>query len=219
MTNSINVVIAGASGVGKTTLVERIGQMSFASEGTLSVARRLVTREQRPGESHSESDFVSKRELGWLQCTGAVRFIWSREMSDRTEYYGFHIPDETDIVIYPSNDAIIPHLARFERLIGAVSLLIVLTCPQDVRESRLMGRSPELWADKPQIQHRLATAKLPDVELNPVVLPSLDLEATATVVSALIERLLDAQGAESVMLARQVPNRGRPKSCNPKTAA
>lgn len=192
---SLNVVVAGASGVGKTTLVQSLDGRRLPAGHRIEAARRVVTRNQRLGEDPTESDFVSQPELHTLVAHGRVPFVWSRSFADRDEWYGFRRTGDAEVVIFPGNDALIPQLGRLaERFLGPV-LLVVLTCPQEERERRLQNRSPDLWLDPGQITTRLAPASVPVSDEPMLVIPSIDRDANAAIVLSLIDAVLRQQEA------------------------
>lgn len=159
--DKINIVIAGASGAGKTTLANGLRECCLARTNDLVVARRLVTRPARLGETDAESEFIDAATLRWRLGEGIARFTWRRDMGRRAEWYAFETPDEAPVTAFPANDAILGNLDEFQARFRGLTAVVIITCPQNERERRLQDRSPDLWANPEELAVRLAPAVIP----------------------------------------------------------
>jgi ribose 1,5-bisphosphokinase PhnN len=144
------IILIGSTCTGKTTLANAI--RSAALPG-IDVPRRFVTRAPRPGDTLEEATHLSSIELDAAIAAGMVQLHWSRTLEQgHVERYGFAAPRPGLLPFYSANNAICQLALPNALTIGALA-------PDDVRESRLRARSPELVRDRPaEARARLAEA-------------------------------------------------------------
>jgi ribose 1,5-bisphosphokinase PhnN len=144
------VVLIGSTCTGKTTLANAVRAAGIPG---IDVPRRFVTRAPRPGDSLEEATHLSSVELDAAIAAGMVHLHWSRTLEQgHVERYGFAPPKPALLPFYSANNAICQLALPNALIIGAIA-------PDDIRESRLRARSPELVRDRPaEARARLAEA-------------------------------------------------------------
>lgn len=152
------IVIAGASGVGKTTLVNAIRRHPLCLDENIIVPQRLITRPRRDNDDLLENRHVSADLFQKKIRNDELAIYWTRKLEeDRIEKYGFEYNMNRSLSVYSCNNALFTHencndLIK-EWLSGAIVLGVF--APDEVREGRLLKRSPIMMSNKAEAAHRL----------------------------------------------------------------
>lgn len=157
-----SIIVVGSSSVGKSTIVDAIRnaiEQDRELAARLSIPKRVITRPQRENDNLAENTFKKPEEFTSMIEDGEIGLRWVRKMEGtRTESYGFLKPEEGIIPVYSANNAIISNKESVEP--GEMlekSLIIAIYAPDNVREERLVKRSPDLVAQKiEEVRYRLA---------------------------------------------------------------
>lgn len=150
-----SIVFVGSSLAGKSTMIDSIREVLSEDPQlaeAFSIPKRIVTRPQRENDNLQENIFRTPEEFIEMTDSGEVSLSWVRKMEkDRTEKYGFEPAKPNTIPIYSANNAIINNQ---ETVLPpgelTSSLVISVYAPDKTREERLLDRSPDLVADKPE---------------------------------------------------------------------
>lgn len=146
------VVVVGASGVGKSTLVRAVRASALAApDGPVVVPPRFVTRPPRAGDAEGENVYLGPEEFSARVARGELAVHWTRQLSaGRTERYGFPRTAPGKLPLYSANNA-------WPRAAVPNALLVGVVAPEDLRRARLEARSAEQWRRAPEeLAHRMA---------------------------------------------------------------
>ena len=139
------VVVVGASGTGKSTLVRAV------PKGLVEIPPRYVTRSPREGDVEGENVFLGADEFLARIARGEMAVHWIRTVSPgRTERYGFPRTAERRLPLYSANNS-------WPR--GAIpnALMVGVYAPEPLRLARLEHRSAQRWRRAPEeLAHRMA---------------------------------------------------------------
>lgn len=134
------ILMAGSSGVGKSTVMEGLDQHS------VRLVPRFTTIPKRRDSIPWENIHVSAERFQKLQGAELVELVWSRELEkDTVVKYGFP-PISTDgrLPIYSTNNAFFEKLAEIPEEFLEGSLIVGVFAPNIIREARLVQRSPDM---------------------------------------------------------------------------
>ena len=146
------VVVVGASGTGKSTLVRAVKDSPLAApQGPVELVPRFVTRPAREGDAEGENVFLSADAFDALISTDAMAVHWARELAPgRCERYGFARAAEGKLPLYSANNA-------WPRGALPNALLVGVYAPEALRRQRLERRSAQQWRRAPEeLAHRMA---------------------------------------------------------------
>lgn len=149
MFRSESIVVVGSSGAGKTSLVR--GLQGSEYEGEVVTPLRYVTRDSRADDHDSENRHLNRGRFFTGVLTNFIDPVWYREMDGgRIEYYGFRAcePDETRLRIYSANNAFLRNPNPSVRNVLATAMVVMLEAERDIREARLLERSPDMSASE-----------------------------------------------------------------------
>lgn len=155
----IGIVIAGASGVGKSTVIKEL--RAIVNKDWI-FPQRILSRKQRPDDDHSENLSVGKEAFIDLQANGEFHFSWQKEIAGETELYGFRKYKLGIYNVYSGNDAILTNIGRIRNEIGDQERLLVirLDISDDVRRQRLLDRTGSNELNPLELEARLFTPQL-----------------------------------------------------------
>jgi ribose 1,5-bisphosphokinase PhnN len=146
------VVIVGASGTGKTTLVDVIRDARLPD---VDVPTRYVTRPPRGGDT-VESVHVTSEQFDDHVRARTIGIHWVRALeAGRVIRYGFRPARPGALPMYSANNAICSAAADLHP--GAAlahALLVGVVAPDALRAQRIRRRSPDL--SPPEVAFRLA---------------------------------------------------------------
>lgn len=139
------VVVVGASGTGKSTLVRAVKAAGLPVE----IPPRFVTRPPRDGDVDGENVFLGPD--AFEAQAGQMAVHWSRVLAPgRVERYGFPRTAPGRLPLYSANNA-------WPRDAVPGALLVGIVAPEPVRLARLQQRSAAQWQKAPdELAQRMA---------------------------------------------------------------
>ncbi|MBU1018189.1 hypothetical protein KKA33_04140 [Patescibacteria group bacterium] len=155
-----SVTVVGSTCSGKSTIVDAIRQ-DVKLRRLVDVPMRYITRPKRGQNNTAENTHLNNDEFQTKIDTGNIGLHWVRRMEgDRRERYGFHQTATDKLVVYSGNNALYNNPDSIKPK-GALrnTLMLGIYAPDDIRESRLRQRSPDLFKDKPE-EAAISTSRL-----------------------------------------------------------
>ena len=154
-----SILVVGSTCAGKSTLVRALREAPIFRRGAIDLPVRYVTREARIGDLAAETRHLSPLEFDAMAARGELAVRWTRPMeAGREERYGFGIPRAGSFPVFSANNAVVSSAASVVPA-GALhrAMIVEVFAPVAVRRARLMERSPDLCAKRPEeAAHRLA---------------------------------------------------------------
>jgi ribose 1,5-bisphosphokinase PhnN len=153
-----SIVIIGSTCTGKSTMVNVLRESQLANDKKIIIPRRYVTREARPDDDPRENIYLTNQELEDLQSRDEIGINWKKPTKNgEFEYRAFEKVTSKALPVYFGNIEIF-HNKDSIKPTGALdnALYIAVYAPDSVRQERLLQRSPELVAEKPdEVARRL----------------------------------------------------------------
>jgi guanylate kinase len=142
-----SIIIIGSSWTGKTTVRNMFSEIR---NDDISFPKRVVTREQRPGDNLDENEFAEDLDDLKSKVNGGI--IWKRDLGESSEYYGFKKAEEDSLPIYSGNNVLVR--SRRELIQGSSdvidnSLILLTYAPDDERGARNIKREGDYLEAKP----------------------------------------------------------------------
>lgn len=159
-----SITIIGSSWSGKTTIRNILADIVHENpQLRVSFPKRVITREQRPNDNLEENEFAANFDVLKMLVGGGL--IWQRDLGEKSEYYGFKLPDANTIPVYSANNALIRGKGKLIQeplqYKPDTNLILLVHVPDRERLERNQKREGNYLADKPkQKQVRLEDTAL-----------------------------------------------------------
>lgn len=143
-----SIIIIGSSWSGKTTIRNILADLAGPE---FSFPKRAVTREQRPNDDLNENEFAVDLDDLMERVGGGI--VWSRDLGETHEYYGFKKPKEGTVPVYSANNLLVRDKEKLrlkDRDIVDNSLILLVYAPDGEREERNKKREGDYLNDKPK---------------------------------------------------------------------
>jgi ribose 1,5-bisphosphokinase PhnN len=140
------LLIVGATCVGKTTLGRAVRESAAVTAGRACLPVRYITRPKRAADCESENRHCSATEFASLVASGEIAVHWARDLeAGRAVRYGFPAVAPGPFSVYSANNALLAAATPLTRH----ALIVAIHAPPAVRRERMERRSPDLLARRP----------------------------------------------------------------------